>query len=133
MTRALLLLALLLASCADPSRPPPAPAWSATPLNGTPVLWPVWLAQTMRDEAALEIDAAMIPAGWKVIVTVPIFETQASPTGLARGLCEYGTKTITVGWRARPWEDRPLLPALLHERDHVLFGPCYGHPPEDCK
>lgn len=132
MRAALLLAALLLAGCADASAPP-APAWSATPLLGTPVLWPAWVPPHMRDEAGAEIDAALIPAGWRVVVAVPIFEAAASPTGLARGLCDYTTRTITVGWRARPWEERPLLPALLHERDHVLYGPCYGHPPGDCR
>ena len=132
MTRALLLaLVLLLASCADHAARPVTPRWEATPLNGTPVLFPSWVV--MRGDALDEIDAAMIPAGWRVVVTVPIFETAASPTGLARGLCDYDTRTLTVGWRARPWEERPLLPALLHERDHILFGPCYGHPPEYCR
>jgi hypothetical protein len=131
MRAALLLLALLLAGCADPSQAPTGPTWIATPLNGTPVLLPSWTV--MRGDALAEIDAAMIPAGWRVVVTVPIFETAASPTGLARGLCDYTTRTLTVGWRARPWEDRPLLPALLHERDHILYGPCYGHPPGDCR
>jgi hypothetical protein len=57
----------------------------------------------------------------------PVFEHSGSPTGIARGITEYDTKTILVGWRVTPYEDRPLLPALLHERDHVLYGPEYGH------
>lgn len=125
MRAALLALVLLLSSCADPSRAPTGPTWEATPLLGTPVLLPSWTV--MRGDAMAEIDAAMIPQGWRVVVTVPIFETAASPTGLARGLCDYESRTLTVGWRARPWEERPLLPALLHERDHILYGPTYGH------
>ena len=70
----------------------------------------------------------IVPEDWKIIITVPIFESTISPTGLARGTCNYNTKTITVGTRIHGFEpDIPYLPALQHEVNHIYFGPEYGH------
>jgi hypothetical protein len=90
--------------------------------------FPSWVPADLRAEAEAEIAAAGIPAGWCVVVMPPVFEHSASPTGIARGICDYESKTLFVGWRVTPYEDRPLLPALLHERDHAVTGdPGFGH------
>ena len=127
MRAAALLAIVLLAGCADASsQRAPSRAWTLTPL-GTPLLLPSWVAPEFHAEVMAEVDAALVPAGWSVVVTVPIFEAPASPTGLARGLCDYDARTLTVGWRVKACEDRPLLPALLHEVGHIHGGPEAGH------
>lgn len=128
MTRLLATLAALLlaASCADDR--PRQHATNATTPGGVRVFYPEWLFDLSRQQAEQEIDAAGVPPGWVVVVTVPIFAAPSSPTGLARGTCDYDRRTITVGWRARPWETFPCLPALGHEVQHAVTGdPLAGH------
>jgi hypothetical protein len=108
---------------------PSAPANLVTP-GGVPVTVPSFVARvpTLTADALAEIDAAGIPAGWSVVIVVPAFESSHSETGLARGLHDPEARVLTVGWRIRPYEDRPLLPALLHERDHAVTGDAdFGH------
>jgi hypothetical protein len=90
--------------------------------------FPSWVPADLRAEAEAEIAAAGVPAGWRVVVMPPVFEHAASPTGIARGICDYESKTLFVGWRITPYEDRPLLPALIHETLHAVTGdPLAGH------
>ena len=110
-----LLLLLLLCSCAPHHA------------DGQRVVIPAWVPADLAAEAREEIAAAGLPDGWTVIVRVPVFETRYSPTGIARGLCMYKSRTIYVGWRVSAYEDRPLLPALKHEVGHALHGPTEGH------
>lgn len=87
------------------------------------VIIPSW-----ANKAQVQEEIKIVPEDWQVVVTVPIFETKSSPTGLARGTCDYTNKTITVGTRLHGFEpDVPYLPALQHEVDHIYFGPEYGH------
>ena len=80
------------------------------------------------NKAQVQEEIKIVPEDWRVIVTTPIFESEISPTGLARGTCNYTTKTITVGTRIHGFEpDVPYLPALQHEVDHIYHGPEYGH------
>lgn len=90
--------------------------------------FPSWVPADLRAEAEQEIAAAGVPEGWRVIVMPAVFEHPASPTGIARGVCDYDSKTIIVGWRMTPYEDRPLLRALDHEVLHAVTGdPLAGH------
>ena len=110
--RLISLMALLLLSCNDGSH--------ATQPR---VVIPSW-----ANKAQVQEEIKIVPEDWRVVVTVPIFETDASPTGIARGLCSYSTKTITVGIRLHGFEpDIPYLPALQHEVGHIYNGPDYGH------
>lgn len=127
MTRLAALSMLLLAlSCAE-DRPRQHGTNGTTP-GGVRVFYPAWLLGDNQRLADAEIDQAGVPAGWVVVITVPIFAEPASPTGLARGSCNYPSRTITVGWRACPWETVPVLPALDHEVRHAVTGdPLAGH------
>ena len=91
-----------------------------------PIPW--WVPTALRQEVRDEIAYERVPEDYRWQITVPVFETTHSPTGLARGLCNYTDKVITVGWRHNPYEDRPLMPALAHEVGHARTGdPSYGH------
>ena len=129
MRRALLFALALLAGCADASARPASPAPTHHTAGGVPVVAPSWAVRSENFEAALaEIDAACVPLGWVVRIEVPVFECEASPTGIARGLCDYGPKVLVVGWRAPCESQRPVLPALAHEVGHAVTGdPLAGH------
>ena len=116
----ILALCLALLGCADPSRPIPPTPTHRTP-QGVAVVAPTWVTPELLAEALDEIDAAGPPPGYTVTIRLPKFEDASSPTGLVRGYCDRDGKEIAVGFRFWPCEDRPLLPALLHEVDHA-FG-----------
>lgn len=123
------------------------PTWSQEPARpegrwvrsagGVAVWAPEWLS---RDGALLaavltEVDTTPsqpdalgrpgirgVPRHMEVIVQDPgAFSTNASPTGLARGMTNM-TARIWVSFRMRPYETTPLLPALGHELLHVATG-----------
>ena len=123
-------LALAVLGCADRSRSGAVSTGTVVlSPGGTPVEFPPWLAvwPDLMAGALAEVDAAGVPPGWRVVVRLPKFETAASPTGLARGMCDYDARTLHVGFRFAPCEDRPLLPALEHEVGHIFGGPLAGH------
>lgn len=127
------------ASCVD------APTWSEEPCRvegrwvqsgrGVRVWAPVWLRDGLLAEALAEVDSTAsqpdaqgrpgligVPLGYEVVIQDPgAFSTPASPTGLARGMTDMSAR-IWVSFRMRPWEERPLLPALNHELLHVATG-----------
>ena len=115
MRALLLLLALSVVACAD--SPAMRGANARTPA-GVPVAVPSWVPEDLRPELCAEVDAAGVPEGWTGEVAVPIFRPRCRD-GLARGQCLRWCKRLVVGWRARPWEERPLLPALAHEVAHA--------------
>ena len=123
----ILLLALLLLSCADNKSNVKQPYTDMTPIKQIRVYFPFWLDDYpgYKLEAMTEIDKQNIPAEWVVIVELPKFSHPDH--GLVRGVCDYNAKTLQVGWRFAPYEDRPLLPALQHEVDHIHGGPNFGH------
>jgi hypothetical protein len=84
---------------------------------------PWWLIDStdLIEEAINEIDMN-VPEGWRVRIEVPVFATEYSNTGLARGMVDFDRRLIHVGWRHSPYEDRPLLPALVHEVQHIYNG-----------
>jgi hypothetical protein len=96
-------------------------------VKGIRVVFPWWLKDYsgFKAEAMQEIDAENIPEDWVVIVELPTFTHPNH--GLVRGVCDYTNKTISVGWRMQPYEDRPFLRTLKHEVNHIHFGPEYGH------
>ena len=98
-----------------------------TPIKQTKVVFPFWLDgyEGYKAEAMDEIDKQNIPSDWIVVVELPKFSHPDH--GLVRGICDYNAKTLQVGWRFAPYEDRPLLPALQHEVDHIHGGPNFGH------
>ena len=126
-----------IASCVD------TPTWSEEPVRvegrwvssgrGVRVWAPVWLQGALLAEALAEVDSTAsqpdaqgrpgllgVPLGYEVIVQDPgAFSTPASPTGLARGMTDMQSR-IWVSFRMRPWEERPVLPALNHELLHVV-------------
>lgn len=93
--------------------------------GGGKIIIPIWLNDELIQEACNEIETSGLPVQWNVIIELPVFE--AIPGQLARGMTDYKNVTIHVGWRMRPYEDYPLLPALSHEVNHVLYGPNAGH------
>lgn len=115
-------LALLsVASCAHPASSTLTPAPTHHTAQGVPVVAPSWLS---RDPALLadaldEIDRAGVPEGWTVAIRLPKWADESAPSGLVRGLCVRERKVIEVGFRFWPLEDRPLMPALVHEVDHA--------------
>ena len=124
--------ACYLAGCSEKRSTPsagPSGGLTLTSPGGTPVTFPSWLAvhPDLMGEALGEVDAAGVPAGWSVTVRLPKFETGASATGLARGLCDYDRRELHVGFRFKPCEDRPLLVALVHEAGHAKYGGCFEH------
>ena len=121
--------------CAEPSKIQPywyrpADITLQTPL-GVSVIIPFWFpADEKRMEAFAEIDIAFLvlginPAELTVQVTVPIYEAPYSPTGLARGEYRANENLVVVGWKY-PGE-KLYFPALIHELEHHLYGPDYGH------
>jgi len=141
MTRALLILSLLLWTALCPScRESRSEDWHALPAiypestrqytnEGRQVVVPEWLDRdpALRAEAFEEIDT-LVPMGWVVVIHDPgSYGILSSPTGLARGHVDFARLEIHVAFRFRPCEDRPLLPALEHEVGHVTGGPFAGH------
>lgn len=120
-------------------------SWRRTP-RGVRVWVPSWLrlAPDLLDEALTQIDTQRpdhygrdprilasdvgVPLGVEVVIQSPgSFYTEFSPTRLARGLTDMRS-TIRVAWRVSWINERPLLPALGHELDHVVTGdPDIGH------
>lgn len=98
---------------------PPAGATPHTTRGGT-VVWvptPLEPHRALVREALAEVDAAAPPPGWEIHIREPVFfvaESIIGPTW-ARGVTYHDTRTIAVGWRMRPYESRPLLPALVWE------------------
>lgn len=133
------------ASCVD------APTWSEEPVRvegrwvqsgrGVRVWAPVWLSGALLAEALAEVDSCAsqpdaqgrpgllgVPVSYEVVIQDPgAFSTPASPTGLARGMTDMSAR-IWVSFRMRPYETRPVLPALGHELLHVATNdPSAGH------
>ena len=110
------------------SSPPLIPgSIQSTPL-GTLVYVPLWLDrdQNLKNEALAEIDSSGIPAGIVVFIQDPgMYSWPPSPTGLAYGHTDMNTY-IYVAWRTNG--SYPLLPALIHEVNHVITkDPNFGH------
>lgn len=127
------------ASCVD------TPTWSEEPVRvegrwvssgrGVRVWAPVWLQGALLSEVLAEVDSCAsqpdalgrpgligVPLGYEVVIQDPgAFSTPASPTGLARGMTDMQSR-IWVSFRMRPYETRPVLPALNHELLHVATG-----------
>lgn len=120
------LVLVLAAGCKAESgqrRPFTQPTVLYTSPAGTLVTFPSWVPAEMRAEALAEIDAAGLPPGWQVVIRLPKYEEPESPTGLARGTTSHALKTVFVGWRFHPYEDRPLMPALTYEVEQNVYGP----------
>lgn len=98
-----------------------------TPVKQVKVYFPSWLDnyQPLKEQALKEIDKTALPEDWVVYIELPIYHIEGHT--LVRGHTDYQSKAIHVGWRATPYEMDPVLPALTHEVDHVLYGPLYGH------
>lgn len=100
--------------------------------NGVKIITPYWIPKYLIPGVIKEIDNVRcddckkeFPKDWEIEITIPIFETPYSKSGLARGLTDYAGKRIIVGWRVK--EDESFLPALKHELGHILHGEGYGH------
>lgn len=145
---AVLAAGLVASGCGGDSRPSPvasscatqaaAPGVTARPPGryvtsprGVRVWAPDWLDGSLLDEALAEVDStqpeadprlsgveAGVPVGAECVIMDPgAFSTSASPTGVARGQTDMAS-VIVVAWRMKPYEDRPLMPALGHELRH---------------
>lgn len=130
-TLALVAAALVsVVSCRDVTRVQPrahAPGRYVLSPRGTVVEVPSWIPPALAAEAVAEIDSEAPPAGWQVSIRTAVWHEPG--IGLVRGLARPHSRAIEVGWRLRPHEDRPLMPALRHEIDHAERpeDPCYGH------
>lgn len=120
-------------------------SWRRSP-RGVRVWVPSWLrrAPDLLGEAMQQIDTQLpdhygrdgrirasdvgVPLHVTVIIQAPgSFHTYYSPSHLARGLTDMRSE-IRVSWRVSWFNERPLLPALGHELDHVYTGdPDIGH------
>lgn len=110
---------------------PSAPLTEQQTPSGIAVMVPEWLDRfpDLKREAFAEIDGfSAALTGWSVVIREPgSFWTTESETGLARGFVAFDFGEVHVAWRVRPYEDRPLLPALEHEVGHITGGPEAGH------
>lgn len=94
--------------------------------RGTLVAFPAFLLRwpELEARALKEIDAANPPAGYSVVVHVPVFFQRDWGINV-RGWVDLNMRVIHVGWRLADYEDgpgRPLLPALAYECANAHAG-----------